>query len=71
MLRVIACAAVVIAAASANAQAQKVTTVPGQDTLVVSGLGKVRLAGIAGLEPALQRFKYHSNRPAQWGKCLR
>jgi endonuclease YncB( thermonuclease family) len=54
MLRVIACAAVVFAATSANAHAQKVTTVPGQDTLVVSGVGKVRLAGIAGLEPTLQ-----------------
>ena len=54
MLRVIACAAVVFAATSANADAQKVTTVAGQDTLVISGVGKVRLAGIAGLEPALQ-----------------
>ena len=54
MLRLIACATVVFAATSANVRAQKVTTVPGQDTLVISGVGKVRLAGIAGLEPALQ-----------------
>ncbi len=54
MLRVIACAAVVLVATSANAHAQKVTTVPGQDTLVVVGVGKVRLAGIAALEPAFR-----------------
>jgi endonuclease YncB( thermonuclease family) len=54
MLRVIACAAVVLVATAAHAHAQKVTTVPSQDTLVVSGVGKVRLAGIAGLEPAFR-----------------
>ncbi len=54
MLRVIACAAVALLATSADARAQEVTTVPGPDTLVVSGVGKVRLAGIAAIEPALR-----------------
>ncbi len=54
MSRVIACAAVVLVATSANAHAQKVTTVPAQDTMVVAGVGKVRLAGIAVLEPAFR-----------------
>jgi len=54
MLRVIACAAVALVATSASARAQKVTTVPAQDTLVVAGVGHVRLAGIAGLDPAFR-----------------
>ncbi len=54
MLRVIAGMVLVLAGTSATADAQKVTTVQAQDTLVVSGVGKVRLAGIAGLDPALR-----------------
>jgi len=54
MLRVIACAAIAVVATSASARAQKVTAVPAQDTLVVSGAGKVRLAGIAGLDSAFR-----------------
>ena len=53
-MRVIACAAIAVVATSASARAQKVTAVPAQDTLVVSGAGKVRLAGIAGLDSAFR-----------------
>ena len=38
--------AVAWVALSAHANAQKVTKVPGGDTLVVDGVGKVRLAGV-------------------------
>jgi endonuclease YncB( thermonuclease family) len=50
----LACAALAVLSVPGLAQAQKVTSVPSQDTLVVAGVGKVRLAGIAGLEPAVR-----------------
>jgi micrococcal nuclease len=51
--RILGGAAVVIATLPAGALAQQVTKVPSGDTVVISGVGKIRLLGISsGDEPA-------------------
>ena len=51
--RILAAAVVVISTLPAGALAQTVTKVPSGDTVVVSGVGKVRLLGVvSGDEPA-------------------
>ena len=54
MVRVMVRTAVALVALSAHANAQKVTKVPGGDTLVVDGVGKVRLAGVEPSTPAFR-----------------
>jgi micrococcal nuclease len=55
MGRIVAWTAVALVALSANANAQKVSKVPGGDTLVVEGVGKVRLAGVEASTSAFRR----------------
>ena len=63
--RILAGAALVIAILPAGALAQTVTKVPSGDTVVISGVGKVRLLGIrSGDEPAT-RFGNGTVPPAQ------
>ena len=63
--RILGGAAVVIAILPAGARAQTVTKVPSGDTVVISGLGKIRLLGVrSGDEPAT-RFGKGTVPPAQ------
>jgi len=53
--RFLACAALTIAILPSSAFAQTVTKVPSGDTVVISGVGKIRLLGIRSAdEPALR-----------------
>jgi len=63
--RILAGAAVVIAILPAGALAQTVTKVPSGDTVVISGVGKVRLLGIRSDDEPATRFGNGTVPPAQ------